>query len=148
MEAPGTTYLYTLATLAMTFAGFCAIVIVLRQAIGEKLSGFHVVLTKLYLEAGLGTTAFCMLPPLLASCGVPSPAIWRASSGVIAVAIMSYGWAYPRRRQLKTSDALPVRRWLVIVIGSAAVVLGLLGNVVGVPFEPGVGLSPLQRPGR
>lgn len=139
MEAPGTTYLYTLATLAMTFAGFCAIVIVLRQAIGEKLSGFHVVLTKLYLEAGLGAAAFCMLPPLLASCGLPSAVVWRASSSVIVVAIVSYGWTYPRRRQLKTSDALPVRRWLAIVIGSAAVILGLLSNVAGVPFEPGAG---------
>ena len=81
MEAPGTTYLYTLATLSMTFAGFCAIVIVLRQALGEKLWGFHVVLTKLYLEAGLGATAFCMLPPMLASCGAPSSVVWRTSSG-------------------------------------------------------------------
>ena len=139
MEALGTTYLYTLATLSMTFAGFCAIVIVLRQAIGEKLSGFHVVLTKLYLEAGLGATAFCMLPPMLASCGVPPAVVWRTSSGVIAAAIISYGGTYPKRRQLKTSDPLPARRWLAIVIGTAAVILGLLGNVVGVPFEPGVG---------
>jgi hypothetical protein len=67
MEGAGAAnYLFALAALAMTFAGFCAIVIVLRQAIGEGLSGFHVLLTSLYLEAGLGTTAFCMLPPLLA----------------------------------------------------------------------------------
>ena len=139
MEAPGTTYLYTLATLSMTFAGFCAIVIVLRQAIGEKLSGFHVVLTKLYLEAGLGATAFCMLPPMLASCGVPSSVVWRTSSGAIAAAIIFYGGTYPKRRQLKTSDPLPLRRWLAIAVGSVAVILGLLGNLAGVPFEPGVG---------
>ena len=59
MEGAGANYLFALATLAMTFAGFCAIVIVLRQAIGKGLSGFHVLLTSLYLEAGLGTTAFC-----------------------------------------------------------------------------------------
>jgi hypothetical protein len=41
MESAGVTYLYALATVAMTFAGFCAIVIVLRQAIGKGLSGFH-----------------------------------------------------------------------------------------------------------
>jgi hypothetical protein len=35
MELPGSAYLYTLATLAMTFAGFCAIVIVLRQTTGN-----------------------------------------------------------------------------------------------------------------
>jgi hypothetical protein len=45
MEGAGANYLYALATLAMTFAGFCAIVIVLRQAIGEGLLGFHVLMT-------------------------------------------------------------------------------------------------------
>ena len=57
-------YLYTLATLAMTFAGFCAIVIVLRQT-GKDLSGFHIVLTRIYLESGLFSAAFCMLPPFV-----------------------------------------------------------------------------------
>jgi hypothetical protein len=33
MELPGTAYLFTLATLSMTFVGFCAIVIVFRQTI-------------------------------------------------------------------------------------------------------------------
>jgi hypothetical protein len=66
VELPGAVYLYTLATLAMTFAGFCAIVIVLRQTTGKRISGFHIVLTRLYLESGLFAAAFCMLPPLFA----------------------------------------------------------------------------------
>jgi hypothetical protein len=139
MEGAGATYLYALATLAMTFAGFCAIVIVLRQAVGKELSGFHVVLTSLYLEAGLGTTAFCMLPPLLALCGIPLLAVWRTSSGVILAVILLYGWTYPRRRRLRTLDRLPPHRWLPIAIGSAVVIAGLLANVLGVPYEPGVG---------
>ena len=139
MEAPGATYLYTLATLAMTFAGFCAIVIVLRQTMGRELSGFHVLLTRLYIEAGLATTAFCMLPPLLAWSGVPLPAVWRASSATIVTAMLLNGWAYPRRRRVKTLDRLPLRRWLAIAIGSIAVTLGLLANIAGFPYEPGVG---------
>ena len=139
MEGAGANYLYALATLAMTFAGFCAIVIVLRQAIGKGLSGFHVLLTSVYLEAGLATTAFCMLPPLLALCGVPQDAVWRASSGIIIAAILLYGWAYPRRRRVKTLDRLPLQRWLPIAIGSAVVMIGLLANMLGVPYEPCVG---------
>ena len=65
MELPGSAYLYTLATLAMTFAGFCAIVIVLRQTTGKDISGFHIVLTRIYLESGLFSAAFCMLPPFV-----------------------------------------------------------------------------------
>ena len=60
-------------------------------------------------------------------------------AGAIAAAIILYGGTYPKRRQLKTSDPLPERRWRAIAVGSVAVVLGLLGNVAGVPFEPGVG---------
>jgi hypothetical protein len=139
MEAPGATYLYALATLAMTFVGFCAIVIVLRQTIGKELSGFHVLLTRLYIEAGFATTAFCMLPPLLAWSGVPLPAVWRASSATIVLVMLLYGWAYPRRRRVKTPDRLPLRRWLTIAIGSVVVTLGLLANIAGFPYEPGVG---------
>jgi hypothetical protein len=58
MELQGCAYLFTLATLAMIFAGFCAIVIVLRQTTGKDVSGFHMVLTRLYLESGLFSAAF------------------------------------------------------------------------------------------
>ena len=85
MELPGAVYLYTLATLAMTFAGFCAIVIGLRQTTGKRISGFHIVLTRLYLESGLFAAAFCMLPPLLGVCGQSAPIVWRASSAIIAI---------------------------------------------------------------
>src|SRR5262245_28752074 len=97
MELPGTAYLYTLATLAMTFAGFCAIVIVLRQTTGYDISGFHLVLTRLYLESGLFSAAFCMLPPLLALCGLSETTVWRVSSAMIAPLL---GYAGPRARVL------------------------------------------------
>jgi hypothetical protein len=84
MELTGSAYLYTLAALSMTFAGFCAIVIVLRQTIGKEISGFHVVLTRLYIESGLWAAAFAMLAPLLALCGLPPASVGRASSAIIA----------------------------------------------------------------
>jgi hypothetical protein len=49
VDLPGSAYLYTLATLSMTFGGFCAIVIVLRQTAGKELSGWHIVLTRLFI---------------------------------------------------------------------------------------------------
>jgi hypothetical protein len=80
-----------------------------------------------------------MLPHLLALCGVPQDAVWRTSSGIIVAVIVLYGWTYPRRRRLKTLARLPPRRWLPITLGSAVVIVGLLANVLGVPYEPGVG---------
>ena len=116
MELQGSAYLYTLATLAMTFAGFCAIVIVLRQTTGKHISGFHVVLTRLYLEAGLFAAAFSMLPPLLALCGLTAPSVWRSSSAVIAIVMLCYGATYRRRRDAVMAAPLPRMRWIPIAI--------------------------------
>lgn len=41
MELPGSGYLYTMATLAMTFVGFCAIVLIFRQSMGAESSKFQ-----------------------------------------------------------------------------------------------------------
>jgi len=138
VELPGSSYLFTLATLSTTFAGFCAIVIVLRQTAGRELSGWHLVLTRLYIEAGFWAAAFCMLPPLLALCGLPQPTVWRTSSAVIALVMMGYGVTYPKRRRAIVKEPLPSRRWLAIVVISTLVIAGLVGNATGMPYEPGV----------
>ena len=69
MELPGAGGFYTLAQLAMAFAGFTAIVVVLRQSAGKPLSPLHVLFTSVYVELGLMATAFAMLAPTLAICG-------------------------------------------------------------------------------
>jgi len=139
MELPGSAYLYTLATLAMTFAGFCAIVIVLRQTTGKYVSGFHLVLTRLYLEAGLFSAAFCMLPPLLALCGLAEITVWRVSSAIIATVLLCFGAIYPMRRAALTAGPLPRTRWMPIVAISTLVVVALLSNAAGFPYRPTIG---------
>jgi hypothetical protein len=138
MELPGSTYLYTLATLSMTFVGFCAIVIVLRQTAGKELSGWHIVLTRLYIESGFWAAAFCMLPSLLALFGLSQPLVWRASSGIIAVVMITYGATYRARRRSMMTEPVPLQRWVPIVAVSTLVIAGLLGNAAGVPYQPGV----------
>jgi hypothetical protein len=123
MELPGSANLYTLATLAMTFAGFCAIVIVLRQTTGKGISGFHLVLARLYLESGLFSAAFCMFPPLLALCGLTETTVWRVSSAIIATVLLCFGATYPMRRAAITAGSLPITRWLPIVSVSMLVVV-------------------------
>jgi hypothetical protein len=139
MELPGSTYLYTLATLAMTFAGFCAIVIVLRQTTGKDVSGFHVVLTRLYLESGLFSAAFCMVPPLLALCGLTETMVWRVSSAIIVAVFLCFGATYPMRRAAIMAGPLPRTRWVPMVAASMLVVIALIGNAVGYPYRPTIG---------
>ena len=139
MELPGSAYLYTLATLAMTFAGFCAIVIVLRQTTGKYVSGFHLVLTRLYLETGLFAAAFCMLPPLLALCGLPETTVWRVSSAIIATVLLCFGATYPMRRGALTAGPVPRARWMPIVFVSTLIVITLVSNAAGFPYRPTIG---------
>ena len=138
MELPGSAYLYTLATLAMTFAGFCAIAIVLRQTAGKGISGFHLVLTRLYLESGLFSAAFCMLPPLLALCGLTETTVWRVSSAIIATVLLCFGATYPMRRAAITAGSLPSARWVPIAFVSMLVV-ALVSNAAGFPYRPTIG---------
>jgi hypothetical protein len=46
MDLPGTAYLYTLATLMVTFAGFSALLLMIRQAAGAQLSPLDRFLTR------------------------------------------------------------------------------------------------------
>jgi len=137
MELPGSGYFYALATLSMTFAGFSAIVIVLRQTVGQRLSPFHLLATRLYIESGFWAAAFSMFPPLLALCDVPAVTVWRISSAAIALVLIAYGVTYPRRRRAIVKDTLPARRWVAITFASAAVIAGLIGNAVGFPYPSG-----------
>ena len=139
MELPGSAYLYTLATLAITFAGFCAIVIVLRQTTGKYVSGFHLVLTRLYLEAGLFSAAFCMLPPLLGLCGLTETTVWRVSSAIIATVLLCLGAIYPMRRAALMTDPVPRARWMPMVAISTPVVIALVSNAAGFPYRPTIG---------
>ena len=79
MELQGAGYLYTLATLAMTFVGFCAIVLIFRQSMGAESSKFHRYASHVYIELGFISAAFAMLGPLLAGRALfeIAPARWR-----------------------------------------------------------------------
>jgi hypothetical protein len=128
MDLPGSPYLYALAALAMTFAGFSAVAIVLRQTLGRRLSPFHLLVTRLYIESGFWAAAFSMMAPLLALCELPPDLVWRLSSIAIAAILIAYGATYPVRRRRIVPDGLPSRRWIAIGCVSLVVVAALIGN--------------------
>jgi predicted anti-sigma-YlaC factor YlaD len=104
MELPGSGYFYALAALAMAFVGFTAIVVVLRQGTGKPLAPLHVLFTKLFVELGLMATAFAMLAPTLAICGLSEALVWQVSSIIMLVVLVP--WLRPmhsvgKRRHLK-----------------------------------------------
>src|SRR6185437_249203 len=54
MDRPGATFLYTLATLLVTFAGFSALLMMLRQAVGAQLSALDRFLTRTVVGHAMG----------------------------------------------------------------------------------------------
>ena len=65
MELPGSTYLYTLAGISVSFVGFSALVIVLRQTFGGTMSRLEILITRIFIQLGFIVAASAMLPNLL-----------------------------------------------------------------------------------
>ena len=135
MELAGSGYLYTVALLAMTFVGFCAIVLMFRQ--GIKHSSRIVLHSHAYIELGFSAAAFAMLAPLLSACGLPDGQTWRIAS--IAIAIVMVIQSSRHLNQFVRAFGTLYPRILVNSAISALVVIGLVANASKYPFEPQLG---------
>jgi len=94
MELPGAGCFYASAALAMAFAGFTSIVVVLRQGTGKPLSPLHVMFTSVYIELGLMASAFAMLAPVLALFGISEILIWQISSAIMIAALVLWFFSF------------------------------------------------------
>jgi len=127
-------YLYTIATVGMTFAGLSVLTMILRQMLGGRMTKWDSFVTRTWVELGLMTTFGASLPPLLILFGAPAPIAWRISSGVMAAILGSWALTFPRRRRAVNPTRLP----LPVVIYSLAMdiaALALAANAIVVPGE-------------
>jgi hypothetical protein len=107
MDLPGTAYLYTIATLGMTFIGFAAIVLLLRQTLGRKLRTFDALFAHVYMEFGLIITMGALLPPLLIFWELGPMTVWRVSSGLVGIPVLVFALTYPARRRAASGESTP-----------------------------------------
>jgi hypothetical protein len=143
METTGSAYLYTLAQIAITFAGFTALFMMLRQTFGGTTTKYDLFVTRNYLFFSFLVVIGAMLPSLLAAFDIRQALIWRLSSLAVAIPMGVFVITYPVRRRTLTGAGFPVRVWpMQLIFASAAVVL--FANGVGNPniglFETGVTL--------
>ena len=131
-------YLYTLATLSITFVGFSALVIVLRQTLGGDLSRLDLLLTKIFVQLGFLVAGAALLPPLLALLQCTEPLVWRISSAIAAIAAALFALSYPTRRRAASGDSTP---WIVWVdVGALLIAAALLtANAVALGIASGPG---------
>jgi hypothetical protein len=127
-------YLYTIATVGMTFAGLSVLTMILRQLLGGQVTKWDSFVTRTWIQLGFMTTFGSILPPLLMLFGPPAPIAWRISSGIMAVILGSWALTFPRRRLAANRTRLP----LEVVIYSLAMdiaALALAANAIVIPGE-------------
>src|SRR5271170_4804157 len=89
MELKGSTLLYTLAGLMITFAGFSALLLTLRPAAGARLSLLDRYLAKTVMTYIFVLTAGALLPALFALYDIQETWIWRGSAVLFALPMLS-----------------------------------------------------------
>src|ERR1700747_1720242 len=69
-------YLYTVATVGMTFAGLSVLTMILRQMLGGQMTKWDSFVTRTWVQLGFMTTFGSILPPLLMLLDPPAPIVW------------------------------------------------------------------------
>jgi hypothetical protein len=125
-------YLYTIATVGMTFAGLSVLTMILRQMLGGQMTKWDSFVSRIWLELGFMTTFGAILPPLLILFGPPESIAWRMSSGVMAVILGTWALTFPRRRLAVNPTRLPLQVVAYSLTMDIAA-LALAANAVVVP---------------
>ena len=130
MEVKGATLLYTLAGLMITFAGFSALLFVLRQAAGARLSLLDRYIAKTVMTYIFVLAAAALLPTVFALYDVGETWIWRGSAVLFALPMLYLQVTYPRRRRKVVGKGPPPAVFAVFVVLGAVVTLAMLGYVL------------------
>jgi hypothetical protein len=113
MELPGSTYLFNLSMVAMTFAAVSALVMIIRQTVGGKLSDFDIFLMVSFVSMGCVLSVDAMLPPLISIFEPPPGALWATASGLAAASLAIWVLiAYQLRRRV---SAAPIPLWVMTI---------------------------------
>ena len=100
MEIAGAGYLYTLATISITYTGFAALTIILRQGVGGRISDFDAFFISSVVVRGFLVATGSLLPLLLALLEISEESIWRLCSFITAtmMGVFLLVWWVQRRR--------------------------------------------------
>ena len=144
MEIKGAALLYTLATLMITFAGFSALLYVVRQAAGARLSLLDRYIAKTVMTYIFVLAAASLLPTLLALFDMEEASIWRASGVLFAVPMLALQVTYPHRRRKAVGTLPPPAIFAVFVVFGSAVTLAMLVYIlVAVQYGAAVYITAL-----
>jgi hypothetical protein len=138
MELHGSTHLFNLSLLAITFAAVSVLVMLVRQTMGGKLSKVDVHLVTTFVSLGFVQAIIAVLPPTVDLLGLSGRALWATASGVSAVLLaavwINIQWERAKFTMGRKSPVVVLRfalQWFAVMI--------LAINAV-IPTVQGVGL--------
>lgn len=134
MELPGETYLYNLSLVALTFTAVSAVVMLIRQTLGGRLSNFDVYLIAAYTSFGFVQGLSAILPSLVAMFNPIPWTLWFIASGLAAIAIGSVLFATVKRRHIASPEPMSLAVALGFSVHGAAVFV-LLINALIAPWQ-------------
>jgi hypothetical protein len=136
VEVKGAVLLYTLAGLCVTFAGFSALLLAIRQAAGARSSVLDRYLAKTVLIHLFLLTAGALLPPLLALFDIADAALWKISAVLFGLPMLAHLLTFPhRRRKAVGKGPPPLVLAIYIGLGSAVIVAMLVYVLCGFRYE-------------
>jgi hypothetical protein len=144
LEVEGASYLYTLAALMITFAGFSALLLGIRQAAGARLSLLDRFLAKTVLVQLFTLTAGALLPPLLSLFNVTQTWLWRIAAVCFALPMLALLLTYPsRRRKAVGRPPPPIVFAVFVALGSTAIAVMLICVFGGFAYKAGAYVTAL-----
>jgi hypothetical protein len=144
VEVKGAALLYTFAGLCVTFAGFSALLLAIRQAAGARLSVLDRYLAKTVLIHLFLLTAGALLPPLLALFNIAEDAVWKISAALFGLSMLSHLLTYSHRRRKAVGKGPPPLVFAIYIgLGSAAIVAMLVYILCGLRYETGAYVTAL-----
>ena len=127
-------YLYTIATIGMSFAGLSVLTMILRQMLGGQITRFDSFVTRTWVQLGFLCTFGSILQPLLTLFGASAPLAWRMSSGVMTLILGIWTLTFPRRRLATNPTRLP-SQVVVFLLAMHSAALALAANATVVRSE-------------
>jgi hypothetical protein len=116
MEVKGAALLYTLATLAITFAGFAALLLIVRQLAGGSLTALDRFLARTVVGHCIWFAAGALIPSTLALFDLPETLVWKFSALLFGLPMLGLLLTFQHRRIAATGHGAPVVV-LVVMIG-------------------------------
>lgn len=144
MEVKGAAFLYTLATLSVTFAGFAALLLILRQVAGGTLGALDRFLARTVVGHLFMIMGGALLPPMLAAYAMPDAWVWRISALLFGLPMLAVLLTYQKRRLAVTGKPAPPLILFVFLGVGPVSLAAMIGYVfVGLPHPEAAYASAL-----